>query len=154
MPDNLTKEQRSYNMSRITGKNTKPEMLVRKFLHSKGFRYRLYDITLPGKPDIVFIKYRTVIFVHGCFWHGHANCKYFAIPKSNKGYWIEKIGKNVVRDKIYTIGLKELGFTVIIIWECQLKPKRINKTLEALVRRLCLIKTQKIKNVRLENQHK
>ena len=93
-----TKEQRSYNMSRIKGKDTKPEMLVRRFLHANGFRYKLHDKKLPGKPDIVLPKYRTVIFVHGCFWHGHKNCKYFVVPKTRTEWWLNKINGNIAND--------------------------------------------------------
>ncbi len=89
---------RSYNMSRIKGKNTKPEMLVRKFLHANGFRYRLHVKNLPGKPDIVLPKYKTVIFVHGCFWHGHEHCKYFVVPKTRTDWWLNKINSNITND--------------------------------------------------------
>ena len=106
MADVHTKEIRSYNnmsrlfgMSRIKGKNTKPEMLVRRFLHANGFRYKLHDKSLPGKPDIVLPKYKTVIFVHGCFWHGHKRCKLNRIPKRNHSYWIPKLNGNAERDK-------------------------------------------------------
>ncbi len=95
MADVHTKEIRSYNMSRIKGKNTKPEMLVRKFLYAHGYRYRIHDKKLPGKPDIVLPKYRTVIFVHGCFWHGHKNCKYFVVPKTRTEWWLNKINGNI-----------------------------------------------------------
>jgi len=95
MADVHSKETRSYNMSRIKGKNTKPEMLVRKFLHAHGYRYRLHDKKLPGKPDIVLPKYKTVIFVHGCFWHGHNNCKYFVVPKTRTEWWLNKINGNI-----------------------------------------------------------
>ena len=98
MADVHTKPQRSYNMSRIKGKDTKPEMLVRKLLHAQGYRYKLNDKTLPGKPDIVLPKYKTVIFIHGCFWHGHKNCKYFTIPNTKREWWTEKINKNIAND--------------------------------------------------------
>ena len=100
MADVHSKEQRSYNMSQIKGKNTKPEMLVRKFLFSKGFRYRLHIKDLPGKPDIVLPKYKTVIFIHGCFWHGHEGCKYSSIPKTRTEWWTEKINKNISNDSV------------------------------------------------------
>ena len=98
MADVHSKEIRSYNMSQIKGKNTKPEMLVRKFLHTNGFRYRLHVKNLPGKPDIVLPKYKTVVFVHGCFWHGHAHCKYFVVPKTRTDWWLNKINSNITND--------------------------------------------------------
>src|ERR1035437_10283913 len=91
-------ETRSYNMSRIKGKNTKPEILVRKFLFAKGFRYRIHDKRLPGKPDIVLPKYKTVIFVNGCFWHGHTGCKYYVVPKTKTEWWLNKINKTITND--------------------------------------------------------
>lgn len=105
MADVHSKAVRSYNMSRIRSTNTKPEMLVRKFLHANGFRYKLHDKNLPGKPDIVLPKYKTVIFVHGCFWHNHRNCKLGKIPRNNQQYWVPKIYGNVARDKLH---LKEM----------------------------------------------
>jgi DNA mismatch endonuclease, patch repair protein len=119
-----TKAQRSYNMSRIRGKNTKPEILVRKFLHSKGYRFRLHDKKLPGKPDIVLPKYKTVIFVQGCFWHGHKGCKYFVVPKTRTKWWLEKIEGNKMRDKKAFKELKKAGWKVMEIWEC--KSKRLS----------------------------
>jgi DNA mismatch endonuclease (patch repair protein) len=119
-------------MSRIKGKNTKPEMLVRKFLFANGFRYKLHDKKLPGKPDLVFPKYRKIVLVHGCFWHGHESCKYAVQPKSNKEYWAQKIKNNKARDNIVKLALKETGWNVIEIWECQLKPKAILTTLNSL----------------------
>ena len=98
MADVHDKITRSYNMSRIRATNTKPEMLVRKFLHAQGYRYKLHDKTLPGKPDLVLPKYKTVIFIHGCFWHGHENCKYFKIPQTRTEWWTEKINKYIVND--------------------------------------------------------
>lgn len=99
MADVHNKATRSYNMSRIRGRDTKPEMLVRKYLHASGIRYRLHNKKLPGKPDIVLPKYKTVIFVNGCFWHGHENCKYFVIPKTRTDWWINKINQTKDRDK-------------------------------------------------------
>lgn len=116
------KETRSYNMSCIKGKDTKPEEIVRKYLFSQGFRYRKNDKRLPGTPDVVLPKYKTVIFVNGCFWHGHEGCKYFVWPKSNPEFWKEKIEANIVRDKQKSKLLKSRGWKVIIIWECELKP--------------------------------
>ena len=131
--DNHSKETRSYNMSRIQAKNTKPELLVRKFLFANGFRYRVHDKKLPGKPDIVLPKYRTVIFIHGCFWHSHKECKYSVIPKSNQDYWIPKIQGNFHRDQASELEVQRLGWKTITIWECQLKKQKIQFTLEKLM---------------------
>jgi len=119
-------------MSRIKGKNTKPEMLVRKFLHAQGFRYRLHDKKLPGKPDIVLPKYRTVIFVHGCFWHGHENCKYYVIPKTRTDWWLNKINVNIANDEKAILALKKEGWKIITLWECDLKPAKVEKILHKL----------------------
>lgn len=127
---------RSYNMSQIKGKNTKPEIMVRKFLHSKGFRYRLQDKKLPGKPDIVLKKYKTVIFIHGCFWHGHENCKYYVVPKTRTQWWIDKINRNKLNDKKAVISLKEQGWRIITVWECELKPSNRYGTLNLLIQKL------------------
>lgn len=135
MADNLSPEDRRKNMSHIRSKNSKPEDLVRKFLFSKGFRYRKNVVKLPGKPDIVLHKYRTVIFVNGCFWHKH-DCPGFVWPTSNTEYWTKKITGNVERDKSNYRLLEEAGWRVITIWECELKKDRREKTLEALVREL------------------
>lgn len=130
--DNHTKEQRRYNMSRIQSKNNVPEEKVRKYLFSKGFRYKKNDRTLPGSPDIVLPKYKTVIFINGCFWHKH-NCKRFVWPASNEDYWKKKILRNVERDKINIEKLKELGWKVLTIWECELKKATIEERLEKLI---------------------
>jgi DNA mismatch endonuclease (patch repair protein) len=127
-----SKKTRSYNMSRIKGKNTKPEIEVRKFLFSRGFRYRLHDSALPGKPDIVLKKYKTVVFIHGCFWHGHNNCKYFAVPKTKTEWWLEKIKRNQLNDTKQKLTLKKIGWQVIVIWECQLKTDKREKTFSRL----------------------
>lgn len=127
------KKTRSYNMSRIKGKNTKPEEIVRKYLFSKGFRYRKNDKRLPGSPDIVLPKYKTVIFVNGCFWHKHEHCKYFKWPKTNAEFWKNKIEQNVLRDFINQNHLKSMGWNVLIVWECQLKKANISFTLNNLV---------------------
>lgn len=119
-------------MSRIRGKNTKPEELVRKYLFSKGFRYRKNVASLPGKPDIVLPKYRVCIFVNGCFWHGHEGCKYFVWPKNNAEFWENKIYQNVHRDIKNNEKLTELGWKVIIVWECDLKGDKRERTLERL----------------------
>lgn len=118
------KETRSYNMSCIKGKNTKPEEIVRKYLFSKGFRYRKNDKRLPGTPDIVLPKYKTVIFVNGCFWHGHEGCRYFVVPKTNTEFWVNKIETNKQRDIRKINDLQALGWKVIIVWECELKKHR------------------------------
>ena len=133
MTDVHSKETRSYNMSRIRSKNTKPEILVRKFLFSKGFRFRLHDKKLPGKPDIILPKYKIAIFVHGCFWHGHENCKYFVLPKTRTEWWFNKIQINKNNDDKNKIELSVKGWEVIQIWECELKSKVVNKTLEKLI---------------------
>lgn len=122
MADNHTKEIRSMNMSHIRSTNSKPEEIVRKYLFSKGLRYRKNVRTLPGKPDIVLKKYKTVVFVNGCFWHKH-DCGRFVMPSSNTEYWEKKINGNVERDKTNTALLEEQGWRVIVIWECQLKNK-------------------------------
>jgi len=119
--DKLTKEKRSWNMSRIKGKNTKPELSVRSFLHKHGFRFRLHRKDLPGCPDIVLPKYRTAIFVHGCFWHHHLGCKYAYLPKSNREFWNSKFKKTVERDSSTVERLKHTGWNVLIVWECQCK---------------------------------
>ena len=116
------KKTRSYNMSQIKGKNTKPEEMVRKYLFAQGFRYRKNDKKLPGTPDIVLPKYKTVIFVNGCFWHGHKGCKYFVWPKSNPDFWKKKIETNISRDLQKIKLLQSQGWRVITIWECELKP--------------------------------
>lgn len=140
--DKLTKEQRHRCMAAIKGKNTKPELLVRKFLFSRGFRYRLNHPRLPGHPDIVLRKYKTVIFVNGCFWHGHERCKYYVIPKSNIEYWKTKIERNRTRDVETQIKLASMGWHFINIWECQLKPNVRQHTLESLVNTLNYIYLQ------------
>ena len=136
MADVHNKKQRSYNMSRIKGKDTRPEMLVRKFLHANGYRYKLHDKKLPGKPDIVLPKYHTVIFVHGCFWHGHANCKYFVVPKTNTQWWTDKINRNKANDEKAIKVLKKEGWKGIVVWECKLKPAKVEDTLLSLLKKL------------------
>ena len=120
-------------MSRIRGKNTKPEELVRKYLFSKGFRYRKNVASLPGKPDIVLSKYKTCIFVNGCFWHGHEGCKYFVWPKNNAEFWKRKITSNMARDKHSHALLEQSGWRVLTIWECELKGSNLEPFLEKLV---------------------
>ena len=132
MADVHTPEIRSFNMSRIHGKDTKPEEKVRKYLFSHGFRYRKNDKTLPGKPDIVFPKYKTCVFVNGCFWHRHEGCKDFVWPKSNEEYWKTKINGNVKRDLRQQQELRSLGWNVIVVWECELKRDRFEATMASL----------------------
>ena len=129
------KKTRSYNMSRIKGKNTKPEAIVRKYLFSRGFRYRKNDKRLPGTPDVVLPKYRTVIFVNGCFWHGHEGCKYFVLPASNTDFWKQKIEANNERDIRKSKELRQLGWKVITIWECEIRHNKdvsLNKLVEQI----------------------
>jgi DNA mismatch endonuclease (patch repair protein) len=133
MADVHDKETRSYNMSQIKGKNTKPEMLVRKFLFSKGFRYRLHAKNLPGKPDLILPKYKTIIFINGCFWHGHENCKYYVIPKTRTEWWIDKINRTKQRDSENFLQLSESGWKIVTIFECQLKADKLNNTLIKLL---------------------
>ncbi|WP_317171752.1 very short patch repair endonuclease [Pedobacter panaciterrae] len=118
-----SEQVRSYNMSRVKSKNTKPELIVRKFLYSQGFRYKLHVKQLPGKPDIVLPKYKTVIFVNGCFWHGHEGCKYSTLPKTRTAWWDEKIKKTIARDNINKHSLLKRGWAVITFWACGLKIK-------------------------------
>ena len=132
MPDKLTREQRHRCMASIRGRDTKPEMTVRRYLHSRGFRYRVNVKGLPGSPDIVLRKYRTVIFIHGCFWHGHEGCRYFVLLKSNTEFWTQKIERNHERDLERRAQLKQMGWHTIVIWECQLKPKTREATLAEL----------------------
>ena len=136
MADVHTKETRSYNMSRIKGKNTKPEILVRKYLFSKGLRYRLHDKRLPGKPDLVFPKYKMVIFVHGCFWHGHDGCRYFVVPKTRTGWWLNKINKNKEKDDDSIHKLKIEGWRISTIWECDLKNGRKEEFLDNIYQKI------------------
>lgn len=132
MTDVHSKQVRSYNMSMIRSKNTKPEMIVRRYLFSSGFRYRVNVQGIKGKPDIVFTKYRIVIFINGCFWHGHPNCKIFVLPKTNTEWWKNKIETTRKRDEKNQQLLKAEGWHVIVIWECQLKKKNRLKTLQWL----------------------
>lgn len=131
MSDKLTPEKRSWNMSRIKGKDTKIEVEVRKYLFSKGDRFRKNDKRYPGKPDIVLPKYHVAIFVHGCFWHRHEGCKDATTPKTRTEFWLEKFDKNVKNDQIKQEKLRELGWKVIVIWECEIK-KDLIKTMEWL----------------------
>ena len=133
MSDKLTPQQRSRCMSRIRGKDTKPEILVRRGLHARGFRFRLQDRKLPGRPDIVLPKYGVSIMVNGCFWHGHKGCRYATKPKSNVEFWQTKIQRNQHRDEVTSAHLEALGWHVITIWECELRsPETLSATLDAL----------------------
>ncbi len=123
-------------MSQIRATNTKPEMLVRKFLHAQGFRYKLHDKTLPGKPDLVLPRYKTVIFIHGCFWHGHDSCKYFVVPKTRTDWWLNKITGNKANDAKAIKALKKEGWKIITLWECNLRPVKLERTLSVLLQKL------------------
>ena len=127
---------RSYNMSQIKGKDTKPELRVRSFLHANGFRYRLHDKNLPGTPDLVLKKYETVIFINGCFWHGHKDCKYFVVPKTRTDWWQNKINTTKLKDAHNHNALIQEGWKVLEIWECQLKPDKRKETLNRMIHAL------------------
>jgi DNA mismatch endonuclease, patch repair protein len=133
MADMFTKERRSEIMSHIGAKDTKPELIVRKHLHSKGYRFRLHHKKLPGKPDIVLRKFNTVIMINGCFWHGHENCKEYKIPKTNPDFWKLKIERNIDRDSKNLEKLACLGWNVIVVWECQLENGSRSKTLHEII---------------------
>lgn len=124
--DTYSREIRSRTMAAIKGKDTKPEIYVRKLLHSLGYRYRLHKKTLPGSPDLVLEKYKTVIFINGCFWHRHRGCKFSKNPKNNKKYWKEKFKENIKRDDLNYKKLKRLGYKALVIWECETRPAKIN----------------------------
>lgn len=121
MPDIFGQHSRSYIMSKIKSKNTKPEILVRKYLHSCGFRFRVHDKKLSGNPDIVLKKYKTIIFINGCFWHGHENCKNYKVPRTRTDWWIIKMSRTKERDQLHYKTLKEDNWKIIVIWECELK---------------------------------
>lgn len=133
MSDTMTREQRHYCMSRIRGKDTRPEMVVRRWLHSEGFRYSLHSRRLPGCPDLVLRRYHTVIFINGCFWHGHPGCDMFRMPRSNVEFWQEKIRRNKERDAQEVAALEALGWNVIVVWECELSRRARDLTLRNLV---------------------
>ena len=130
MSDRLTSFQRHHNMSQIRSFNTKPELRLRRALWRRGFRYRVNVKGLPGSPDIVLAKYRTVIFVHGCFWHGHRGCKYYTVPKTNTEFWVAKVARNQERDQEVWRQLEAKGWSVVIVWECELKKKVLDETVE------------------------
>ena len=129
MADVLTPEQRHLNMTRIRSKDTGIEKQVRSQLHADGFRFRLNVKDMPGKPDVVLPKYRTVVFINGCFWHGHQRCRYFVVPKTNTEFWVNKIDGNIKRDKEHYRQLEIMGWNVIIVWECALKNNRFEETI-------------------------
>lgn len=134
MADCFSRQKRSEIMKRIGSKNSNPEVLVRQIAHSLGYRFRLHQDTLPGKPDIVFPRLKKVIFVHGCFWHGHANCNRARRPQNNKAFWDSKLDKNKLRDQLNAKALNNLGWDILVVWQCQLRDleattKRINKFL-------------------------
>lgn len=140
--DHVSKLQRSQIMSRIRGKNTRPELIVRSFLHKHGFRYRLHVAALPGKPDILLPKFRTAVFVHGCFWHGHSNCKRSSLPSTRRELWKKKISGNSRRDRRSLSALRSKGWKPIILWECQIGKgeERLHRSLKNLFRmRQCLV---------------
>ncbi len=129
MSDNLTPSQRKLCMSNIHGANTQPELLLRRGLWGLGYRYRVNDKRLPGSPDIVLSKYRSVIFVHGCFWHGHKDCKNYTVPKTNTDFWVAKVRRNQERDQEVWRKLEAKGWSVIIVWECELEKNRLPDTI-------------------------
>ena len=131
--DNLTPDQRRKNMQSIRSKDTSPEVMVRKYLFSQGFRYRKNVSSLPGKPDIVLPKYHSIIFVHGCFWHSHPGCKRSNIPKTKEDYWIPKLKRNVNNDIKHYDDLKALGWNVITVWECELKTNIFDQTMTKVI---------------------
>ena len=133
MADVFSKSKRSEIMSRIRGKDTGPEMIIRKALFANGFRYRLHVKNLPGKPDIVLPKYNAVVIVDGCFWHGHKNCKFFRMPKSRISFWRKKIDANRARDVKNRRKLRRLGWNVIQVWECQLSSRKYEKTFQRIL---------------------
>lgn len=139
MADKISKERRSWNMSRIRAKHTMPEIAVRSMLHRAGYRFRLHSKSLPGKPDIVLPKYKTVIFVHGCFWHRHKGCKYAYLPKSRITFWKNKFKQNIERHEIVAKELRMLGWQVVVVWSCEIKcPEKILGRL-----RICLNRSGK-----------
>jgi DNA mismatch endonuclease (patch repair protein) len=138
MAEKLSKSARSANMSKIRAKDTKPELLVRKFLHATGFRYRVHVKNLPGKPDITLSRYKTIVFINGCFWHGHENCNRSSIPKTRTQWWAHKIEKNKINDRHVKEELEDLGWKVIVVWTCRLRPSILPQTLNDLTEQILL----------------
>jgi len=136
MVDVHNRQVRSFNMSQIKSKDTKPEMIIRRFLHSNGFRYRLYERKIVGCPDMVLPKFKTLIFINGCFWHGHIGCKYFVIPKTRTQWWLEKINKTRLRDDQTKSILLNENWNIITIWECELKNDKRKNTLNSLMAKI------------------
>lgn len=136
MTDVFTKKKRSEVMSKIRATDTKPELTIRKFLFSKGFRFRIHQKNLPSKPDIVLKKHNSIVLVNGCFWHGHKNCKNFRMPKSKLYYWQPKISNNIKKDITNRRKLKKMGWKVIVIWECDLKKSKIETTFRNLIKKI------------------
>lgn len=137
--DSLTPKRRSWNMSRIKSSNTKPEIAVRRALHALGFRFRLHVKNLPGKPDIVLSKFKTIVFVHGCFWHRHQGCKFAYTPKSRPEFWLKKFELNVARDKRNVAKLKALGWNIYIFWQCEIASEsKFNEKLRKIEKELKL----------------
>ena len=135
MTDIWSKQKRSHVMSKIRSKNTKPELILRSHLHSIGLRFRLHRKDLPGKPDIVLPKFKTALFVHGCFWHQHNNCREGRIPSSNSEFWQQKLDKNVIKDQRNVADLQRLGWNVIIVWECEIE-RNIENTVQHILLKL------------------
>lgn len=131
MADTLTSERRSWNMSRIKGRDTSPELRLRSLLHRAGFRFRLHAKQLPGRPDVILPKYRTAIFVHGCYWHRHPGCRNATIPSTRREFWLEKFNRNVIRDTRDQAELEAIGWSILVVWECELEADA-----EGVVRRL------------------
>lgn len=127
MTDRISKERRSWNMGRIRNKDTSPELRVRSILHREGYRFRLQNKNLPGKPDIVLPRFKTVVFVHGCFWHRHAGCSDATVPKTRTEFWVGKFETNIRRDSRAVQQLQDLGWRVIVVWECELKNSEVLK---------------------------
>lgn len=136
MTDSLTPSERSVRMSRIRGKDTVPELALRRELHRLGLRYRLHGASLPGRPDLVLRKYKAVVFVHGCFWHRHGGCKIASTPKSNTEFWLKKFEGNVARDKRSCSLLAAEGWRVFVVWECELSPGKLSETAKRLAMRI------------------
>ena len=136
MVDFLSPSERSLRMSRIRSKDTVPELALRRELHRLGFRYRLHGASLPGRPDLVLRKYKSVVFVHGCFWHRHDGCKIASIPKSNTEFWLQKFERNIARDRRVCLLLASEGWRVFVVWECELSPRKVSETAKHLAMRI------------------